>query len=245
MMSQRKPLSKETIARIRELVLYGTPKMQVAQDFNITYRTVYHHTKDIRTQKVIPQKIKEKIREDIKQGKSKYQAAKDYHLAANTVYALAKDLPSAPGGRFGIRGKTLDILQDLVSKGYYLCSHKDKRSHFLVLKKYFPSLRRTRMHHKTVFYLEGHENDAARAFIGNMGRNIMSYQELTLITNMFHARFSKTEKKAFFFKNKRPKVSKHRRIQKKDPLQLDLDSFSFFYIRKYCSKWKKSIIFYL
>ena len=234
-MTRRKPLSKEIIASIREQVLNGKSKSQVARDLNITFRTVWNHTKDIRTQKVLPKKLKDRIREEIKNGKSKYQTAKEYNLPTTTVFKIAKDLRSAPSGWPGIRGKTLDLLQEIVSKGYAVPFCKYTQQRYIVLRKYFPTLHKAKMNGKTVFYLEGHEDDATRAFLGVIGKKIISYQELTGITNVFHANLTKKEKQAFLFKNRGNKGSKNHGVQKESSLLLDSDSFSFFYIRDYCS----------
>lgn len=65
MMSKRKPISKETKSLLRQQVLNGKSKSQVARDLGITFRTVWNHTQDIHTQKVIPKEIKEKIRKEV------------------------------------------------------------------------------------------------------------------------------------------------------------------------------------
>ena len=89
----------------------------MAKDIDITFRTVWNHTRDIRAQKVIPKKLKDKIREEIKNGKSKYQTAKEYNLPTTTVFKIAKDLLSAPSGWPEVREKILDLLQEIVSEG--------------------------------------------------------------------------------------------------------------------------------
>ena len=88
------------------------------------------------------------------------------------------------------------------------------------------------MNRKTVFYLEGHEDDAARAFLGDIGKKIISYQEVTGITNVFHADLSKQEKQAFLFKKRGGKGSKNRGgVQKGRSLRENDVSLAFFYIR--------------
>jgi len=117
-MSKKKPISQETKALLRPQVLDGKSKSQVARDLGITFRTVWNHTKDICTRKVILKEIKEKIRKEVIEGKSKYQAAKDYNLCRTTVYRLTEDINGSSIGWGGIRGKTLDLLQEIVTKGY-------------------------------------------------------------------------------------------------------------------------------
>ena len=175
------------------------------------------------------------ITRKIKSGISKYQAAKDLGINHKTVYQLAKNFPSKPCGWPGIRGKTLEILQELVTKGYYICSHEGSNNRFFQLKKSFPTLYRAKMNRMTMFYLEGHEDDAARAFLGTLRKKIISYQELKGITDVFHANLSKQEKQAFLGKNRTKRFLKSA-SQKKDSLREKEDSLAFFYIRRYCVK---------
>jgi len=173
------------------------------------------------------------ITRKIKSGKSKYQTARELNLNETTVYKIAKALPSKPCGWPGIRGKTLEILQEIVLKGYHICSHEGSNNRFFQLKKSFPTLYRTKMNRMTIFYLEGHEDDAARVFLENVGKKIISYQELKGITDVFHANLSKQEKQAFLGRN-RPKRFPKPTDYKSDSLRENEDSLAYFYIRKYC-----------
>ena len=117
-MKTKKPLSKDAIATIRRLVLSGQRKAQVSRDLNISYITIWYHTKDIHTQKIIPREIKEKIREEVKNGKSKYEVSMRYKLSKSVVYKVTKDISSNSLGWSGIRGQTLVLLQEIITKGY-------------------------------------------------------------------------------------------------------------------------------
>jgi len=175
------------------------------------------------------------ITRKIKNGRSKYQTARELNLHETTVYKIARDLPSKPCGWPGIRGKTLDVLQQLVTRGYYICSHEGSNKRFFQLKKSFPTLYRVKMNRMTIFYLEGHEDDAARTFLGNVSKKIISYQALTEITKVFQANLSKQEKQAFLSRNRSKRFPKSI-SEKKDSLREKEDSLAFFYIRKYCAK---------
>ena len=120
-------------------------------------------------------------------------------------------------------------------KGYYICSHKDPKKRFFQLKKSFPTLYRAKMNRMTIFYLEGHEDDAARVFLENVGKKIISYQELKGITKVFHANLTKQEKQAFLGRNRQKRSSKPL-SQNGDSLGENEDSLAYFYIRKYCAK---------
>lgn len=142
------------------------------------------------------------ITRKIKSGKSKYQTAKELHLRKEIVYKYAKNLPSKPCGWPGIRGKTLELLQKILVNGYVMWSESQANNKYMILKKYFPTICRVKMYGKNIFFLEDNVDVAARAFIGNIKRKIISYQELKQITKVFDTNLSKKEKDTFLGKNK-------------------------------------------
>ena len=229
----RKPLSKETIAIIRDLVLSGRTKAQVSRDLNITYKTIWNHTKDIRTQKVIPKKLKKKIRAEVELGKPKYQVAKECKISRSAVYKITKDLQNKFYGWSGIRGKTLDLLQEIISKGYAFPKVTYIQRQYVVLRKYFPTIRRVSIYKRNILFLDGKEDAAVRAYLNDTKKKIISYQELKQVTDIFEADISQKEKEAFLFKKRCGRGSKNRGVQKEGPLREKDDSFSFFYIRRY------------
>jgi len=197
-MPKNKPISQETKALLRQQILNGKSKSQVARELGITFRTVWNHTRDIRTQKVIPKEIKEKIRNEVIEGKSKYQAAKDYNLCRTTVYRLTGDINGTSIGWAGIRGKTLDLLQEIVTKGYaYPPNGGYVQQRYRTLRKYFPTIRRVTIYCRTILYLEGKEDEAVRAFLERVNKKIISYQELKQVTEVFGTDLNKSEKEAF------------------------------------------------
>jgi transposase len=102
MMGRKKSLSKETIFFIRQQVLNGSSKAQVAQNLGVSYRTVWNHMKDIKTQRILSRDLIEAIRQDVQHGVSKFQAAQKYDVSRGTVYRWTKDIPSKNCGWPGI-----------------------------------------------------------------------------------------------------------------------------------------------
>ena len=94
------------------------------------------------------------IREEIKNGKSKYQTAAEFGIHSTVVYRRAQDLPGGQYGWPGIRGKTLEILQDLIQYGYVLGSHFNAGDKYRILKKYFPNICKISLYNKTILYLD-------------------------------------------------------------------------------------------
>ncbi len=235
MMTRKKSLSKETIDYIRQQVLNGTSKAQVARDLGVSYRTVWNYTKDIRTQRILSRDVIEAIRQDVQHGASKYLTAQKYDVTPSTVYYWTKDIPGRNCGWPGIRGKTLEMLKELVANGFLLPTGENVHGRFLTLRKYFPSVYRISMYGKQIFLLKGREEEAVRAFLGSTRKKIISYQELHQVTEVFGADISRKEKEAFLFKKKGGREAKNRGVQKEDSLREKDDSFSFFCIRRYCA----------
>jgi len=136
----------------------------------------------------------EKIREEIQSGKSKYQTAAEFGLHPTVVYRRTQDLPGGQYGWPGIRGKTLEILQELIKHGYVLCTNFDASHKYRILRKYFPNICKITMHNKTILYLEDKAPVAARAFLECMNKKIMSFQELKQVTRVFGIELSSEEK---------------------------------------------------
>jgi hypothetical protein len=176
------------------------------------------------------------IRRKIKAGTTKYQITKELDISSKTVYYWTQDVPSKNIGWPGIRGKTLDMLQELLTKGYVFpkCSNPQKR--YLFLHEYFPTIHRIKIYHQHILYLEGREDAAARAFIDHVRcKRIMSFQELKQITKVFSINLSRTEKEDFILRKGGKRRARMRGVQKEGSLPKDSDSFSFFCIRRYCA----------
>jgi hypothetical protein len=173
------------------------------------------------------------ITRKIKSGKSKYQTAQELNLRKDTVYTYAKNLPSKPCGWPGIRGGTLKLLQELLTKGYAIHSCSNLKQRYQILRKYFPKVCKVKMYGRNIFFIEDKKDVAARAFLENINKKIISYQELKQVTKVFNTNLSKTEKQTFLGRFKSKKSSKMQGSKDNSLLKND-DSLAFFYIRNYC-----------
>ena len=139
------------------------------------------------------------ITRKVKGGTSKYQTAKELHLASATVYRWTKDIPSRNIGWPGIGGKTINVLQELFSNGYSFANISNAQKQYIRLHKLFPSIRRIKIYNYQILYLEGREEEAARAFLVKLNKKIIGYNELKQITKVFGATLSWKEKDSFLF----------------------------------------------
>ncbi len=97
----------------------------MARDLSVSYRTVWNHTKDIKTQKILSRDLIE-------------ATAQKYDVMPSTVYYWTKDIPGRNCGWPGIQGKTLDLLKELVANGFLLSTGENVHRQFLTLRKYSP-----------------------------------------------------------------------------------------------------------
>jgi hypothetical protein len=155
----------------------------------------------------------DKIREEIKSGKSKYQIATEYGIHPHTVYRRTLDLSSSQFGWHGIRGNTLKLLQEIMQHGYVLSGKQSIRSKYQILKKYFPNICKTNMYNKTILYLDDKASVAAKAFLSNTNKKVMSFQELKQVTKTFGIELTTQEKYKFTGKTRN---QKHPIFRRKD-----------------------------
>jgi glucan-binding YG repeat protein len=196
MMSE--PLSKEIIRKAREMVLCGQSKHSVAKDLGVGTTTIYKHTKDIPSGKW-PRQLSEEtiqqIREEVIKGKSKYQVAKEMNVRFQRVYYYTKDLPNHVYPERGIQGRSLELLKELLQKGYVI-STEGNYARLQRLKKYLPMIERAEIKRRSVYYLSDKNKVALQSMIQSKKSKIFSYQELSSMSKVFDVKLSKKEKKS-------------------------------------------------
>lgn len=196
-----KPLSAETKAYIREQVLNGTSKSQVARDLNISFRTVWEYTKDI--PRVISEEVKEKIRQEVLRGKSKYRVARETGLDYKLVLRYTKYLPNASRSDPHIYGKSFDLLKQLLTTGV-VYSNTETRQVMRTMKQHLPMIHCSRFKNKALYYLDDKNKKALQSLLEIDRSKIINYLELGEMLQVFNVKVDVDEKKTFLGK-KRPK----------------------------------------
>ena len=149
------------------------------------------------------------IRKLVLSGMSKYAVAKTLQISRSAVYYHTKDLPSNKPGNRGIRGKTLELLKELLKNGYVVSS-ADKSSNLHTIKKHFPHVKRTQIDNKSVYYLDDKKKQALKAMIEQKQSKIMRYADLSTMTTVFDVQLKKREKQRFLSKKNE---KSHRKIK--------------------------------
>ena len=94
---------------------------------------------------------KNKIRKGVLSGKIKYSVAKEIGVFYQLVYYYTKDIPSSKPSNRGIRGKTLELLKELLKNGYIDSSRNCSQS-LRTLRKHFPVIQSARVDNKSFYF---------------------------------------------------------------------------------------------
>jgi hypothetical protein len=141
-----------------------------------------------------PKKLINIVRSAVLNGKTKYQIAKELGISDKFVYYHTRDLPSKGPGRSEIRGKTLEILKTLLTKGY-VKSDRRSNDNLRTLQRHFKILKRSQVNGKTtVYYLEDKNKAALQSLIREKNSRILSYREINDMSKVFHVNLSNKEK---------------------------------------------------
>jgi len=230
-------IPQEVIGKVRAEVKKGRSRYKVAAEFGIDPKTVYRHTDDLpkkwerggkRYSCLSPAK-KAWIKRRAEQGKSRYQISKELDVSYSTVRRIAKDFPD---GRSGIRGKTLEMLQELLERGYFLlptsyCYH--------ALKTYFPSIQMIRFKNRSICFLEDKKDEALNAFLKNKATKVINYQELKVMTKLFDVDLDKDRKRELIGRSKSRRLRKFQNFEDdtSPTLSENSDSLADLFIRNY------------
>jgi len=234
-MTKINPLSQEIITKIKKEVLSGKPRNQIAKELNLSYKQVWKQTRDSNSKRGLPQETREKIRQEVLSGKSKRRVSIELGVSEKTVQYYTGDLWLTPFRKMQTPDRTLELIKALLGDGYALASEKYGNKEYHKVKKHCPTVSKIKMNGKTIFFLEGKEEVAARVFLEHQQKKIISYHDLKDITRVFRVDLPKHEKQALLLRNRKRKLFKKQGVPNGRSLREKGDSFSFFYLRRYWS----------
>jgi len=133
------------------------------------------------------------IREEVLSGKTKYSVAKEMGISYQLVYYYTKDIPSSKPGRTEIRGKTLDLLKQLLSQGY-IDSARNCSQNLHTLRKHFPVIQRAQVDNKSFYFLDDKNKIALKAMLDLRKSKVISYHDLASMSQVFGVSLSSVEK---------------------------------------------------
>ena len=135
-----------------------------------------------------PQHIKQEAIRRVQEGELRVVVAQDMGILYTTVAQWARGIDNGHKGRSGIRGMTLQILQRLVTDGYFF---PGKGQHTVTqartLRKYLP-VRKVSSSGMIAWYLKGREREAMEALMKRRNTKVLAPQEICLIRKAFGIR---------------------------------------------------------
>lgn len=175
----------------------------------------------------LPKELIQKIHEEVLKGKTKYQVAKELGRQNRIVYSHTSDLPSVRLGEPCIKGRSLDLLRQLLDIGY-VASNNDTHYFLRKLKRHLPMIQWIQINGKSMYYLNDKNKNALQAMLSLKKSKIISYQELKSITKIFDVNLSRDEKHRYvkpIWNDLRPVIRKEKRgvlsSMKKNQAKLD------------------------
>jgi len=145
--------------------------------------------------KPISKELVQQIREEVLKGKSKHQVSREMNITDTVVYKYTKDLPNRYKRDPYISGKPLELLKQLLEKGYVYT--EENRNALRALQRYFPQIKRSQFKGKSCYYLEDKNKLALLEMMKQDTSRIISYQELGRMTKVFNTSIEIEQKKAF------------------------------------------------
>ena len=151
------------------------------------------------TSRKLSQETIERIRREVLRGKSNYQVARELGISETTVRNHTKDIarPRIEGPY--IRGKQLELLRQLLRDGYVYTSNN--RNPLRGLQKHFPMIKRAQFKNRSIYYLEDKSKVALHEMIKQNKNRVISYHDLSNMSNIFNVRLSSKEKKKVITSN--------------------------------------------
>ncbi len=143
------------------------------------------------------------IRQEVLNGKSKHAVAKEMGISSETVYRHTKDLPNKYARQPYISGKPLELLKQLMQDGFVYT--QENRNALRTLQRHFPEIKRSQYKNKSIYYLEDKNKLALFEMMKHNKSRIISFQDLSRMSQVFNTDLEIKQKRAFLGKNLRPK----------------------------------------
>jgi len=99
-----------------------------------------------------------------------------------------------------IEGENLQLLKELLKNGFVFTGNNRNRLRFL--QKLFPSIKRSQFKNKSIYYLEDKNKIALREMMKQDSSRIISYQDLSRMTQVFNTDIEINHKRSFIGRNR-------------------------------------------
>jgi len=140
----------------------------------------------------LSKKTIQNIRHELLEGKTEQEIAKEMWLPTSIISDLSWDFSKAKQGEPCIKGKAFYLLQKILSGGYVF---SESNGYILrILKMYFPTIKRTQINGKTIYFLSDRNKIALQAMINEKKSRVISFHDLSQMSKLFGISLSSNEK---------------------------------------------------
>ena len=214
-------LSDEDCKKIAKLLKQGYSAKELAEKYGVSRSVIYRRAKYPYTAAQWPLEIKNKIIKKIKEGYTKAEAANMYGVPVGTVLAFTKGLPStkSDGGHI-IRKHGIELLRRLMRDGCLVSNFVP--STVRNLQRHFPMIKSIRFKNRTIFYLQGREEETIEAFFRENPHRIINYSSIEELAFLLGVKISKKEQRNLLEKYRKKREAYLRSIRQ---IQLTLNHF--------------------
>jgi biotin operon repressor len=138
------------------------------------------------------EKIKQ-LRKEVLSGKSNYQVARELGISETTVRNHTKDIARPKNVGPCIKKEQFELFKQLLEDGYVYTD--SNRNHLRGLQKHFPMIKRANYKGRSLYFLEDYSKTALNAMIKQKESKVISYHDLSKMSNIFDVKISSKEKK--------------------------------------------------
>ncbi|HEC92007.1 MAG TPA: Hin recombinase [Candidatus Atribacteria bacterium] len=214
-------LTIEEIEKIQQLLEKGYTAKELAKKYGVDRSTIYRQVKYRYSAKRMPLEVKNKIIKKIKEGYTKAEAAQMYNVPLSTVLWFTKGLPSIRHeGTHIIRKHGIELLRRLLRDGCLVSNFVPATVRNL--QRHFPMIRSARFKNRTIFYLEGREEETIEAFFRENPSRVINYSSIEELAFLLGVKISKKEQKNLLEKYRKKRETYLRSIRL---IQLTLNHF--------------------
>jgi hypothetical protein len=152
----------------------------------------------------LSKEIKQKLREEAKTDKSRYKIARELGISPTVVYKHSKDIPTPRNRQPYLRGRSLDLLKQILNDGYIYTKNNSKD--IRKLQTIFPMIKRSQFKSKSIYYLEEKNKQALQEMININKKRVIKYRDLTALSKLFNVKITSYEKEEFYGRKSKKKI---------------------------------------
>lgn len=147
----------------------------------------------------LSKEIIDNIRKEVLSGKSNYQVARELGISETTVRNHTKDIARPKNVGPCIKKEQFELFKKILEQGYVYTD--SNRNRLRGLQKHFPMIKRANYKGRSLYFLEDYSKTALNAMIQQKESRVISYHDLSNMSNIFDVKLCSKEKKKVITSN--------------------------------------------